>query len=238
MMNPKARNIGWRKVASISVLAFVLGFMLVLQIRTVSPAYKEMISQQSDADRAAYLLQLYNNVVDLREQVGKLGSQITGYKTNQDDATKLLHDVNDMRAQNGAAPVAGPGVTVEIDGDVTMFDLQDMTNELRNAGAEAIALNGKRVVLRTVIGGDGTTAYVSIDGAPVHGPYKLQAIGSPSDLQTALERKGGLKQLLENEQGLTVKVDRSDNITLPKNNVDYTMTYARPVVPTSAAGGN
>ncbi|PZS01117.1 MAG: hypothetical protein DLM69_05360 [Candidatus Chloroheliales bacterium] len=237
MMNPKAANIGWRKVASISLLAFVLGFMLVLQIRTVSPAYKEMISQQSDTDRAAYLLKLYNNVIDLREQVGNLSTQINSYKTGQDDTAKLLHDVNDMQAQNGAVAVAGPGVTVEINGEATMFDLQDLINELRNAGAEAIALNGKRIMLRTVIGGDGSSGYVSIDGEPVHGPYKLEAVGSPSDLQTALERKGGLKQLLENKQGLTVKVARSEKITLPRNTVDYTMTYAKPAIPTPKPNG-
>jgi uncharacterized protein YlxW (UPF0749 family) len=237
MMNPKAANVGWRKVVSISLLAFVLGFMLVLQIRTVSPAYKEMISQQSDTDRAAYLLKLYSNVVDLREQVGNLGKQINSYKTDQDDTAKLLHDVNDMQAQNGAVAVAGPGVTVEVNGEATMFDLQDLINELRNAGAEAIALNGKRIMLRTVIGGDGSSGYVSIDSEPVHGPYKLEAVGSPSDLQTALERKGGLKQLLENKQGLTVKVVRSENISLPKNTVDYTMTYAKPVIPTPNPNG-
>ena len=237
MMNPKAANTGWRKVAAISVLAFVLGFMMVLQIRTVSPAYDDMMSKESDTDRAAYLLQLYNNVVDLREEVNNLHNEIIGYKSDQDSAAKLLADVNTMKAQTGALALSGPGVTVQINGGVTMFDLQDMVNELRNAGAEAVALNGKRIVLRTVVGGDGSPDYISIDGQLVHGPYTLEAIGSPSDLQTALERKGGLKEILEAEQGITVNVTRSDKITVPPSTSSNSMTYARPIVPTPQPGG-
>lgn len=237
MMNPRAANTGWRKIAAISALAFVLGFMLVLQIRTISPAYDDQMSKESDTDRAAYLLQLYNNVVDLREEVGKLQTEITSYKNDQDSAAKLLKDVNDMKAQAGALALSGPGVTVQINGGVTMFDLQDMVNELRNAGAEAVALNGKRIVLRTVIGGDGSPDYISIDGQLVHGPYILAAIGSPSDLQTALERKGGLKEILEAEQGITVDVARSDKISVPQSAASYSMTYAKPAVPTPQPGG-
>ncbi len=235
MMNPRPANTGWRKMLAIGLVAMLLGFMLVTQIRTLSPTYEQM-KNQSDTDRAAYLLQLYNNVVDLREQVGKMQAEVDSYQNDEATAAKLLKDVDELRAQNGELALVGGGITVDINGEVTMFDLQDLINELRNAGAEGITLNGKRVVLRTVIGGDGTSSYISIDNQPIHQPYRLQAIGSPSDLQTALERKGGLKQLLENKQGLTFKVARSESITLPKSSANYGLTYAIPVAPTPKAG--
>lgn len=225
------------KVASLSVVAFALGVALVLQIRTVSPVYNSMINKQSDTDRAAYLLALYNNVTDLREEVRKLQGEIDSYKSSQDSSAKLGKDVSDMRARNGELAVIGPGVRVDIAGQVTMFDLEDMVNELRNAGAEGISLNGSRVLLRTVIAGDGTSSYVTLDGSPLRAPYRLEAVGSPSDLQTALERKGGLKQLLENNLGLTVEVTRSDRIALPKSSIPYSLTYAKPVVVTPIADG-
>ena len=93
----------------------------------------------------------------------------------------------------GTVPVVGSGVRVTVTdekGGVGSNQLLEGLEELRDAGAEAIELNNRvRVVaqssLKDVDGG------VLVDGKVLRAPYVIEAIGSPHDLATALDFKGG-----------------------------------------------
>jgi uncharacterized protein YlxW (UPF0749 family) len=78
-----------------------------------------------------------------------------------------------------------------LDGPLSALDLLDVVNELRNAGAEALALNGHRLVADSVFAVEGRGTVV-VDGHPVRRPYHLEAIGDPDTIETALLRPGGL----------------------------------------------
>src|SRR5207248_168025 len=107
-------------------------------------------------------------------------------------------------------------------------------NELRNASAEAIAVNGVHVVTRSAIITD-QAGRIVVDHQPVASPYRLEAIGEPDTLQHALERKGGLIALLEaRDSALQINVtkhdinDRSGWVRLPKTALDFTSVYSQP----------
>ena len=107
----------------------------------------------------------------------------------------MVTELNRLRAVNGLVEVAGPGVEMNIDGSVTALDLQDLVNEARNAGAEALALNGHRLVARSVL--VGSEGAIVLDGLRLTSPYRLQAVGAAESLERALTRKGGLLALLQ-----------------------------------------
>ena len=107
--------------------------------------------------------------------------------------------------------------------------LLDAIQELRAAGAEAIQVNGVRVVAGTFLTESG--GGVSVDGNKINAPYRFKVIGNPQDLEPALNIPGGVVQTLEKEQA-TVAVERSRRRSLwtpcePAKRPDYARSSAR-----------
>ena len=71
----------------------------------------------------------------------------------------------------GLEPATGQGVVIIIRGPVDGPAVEDLLNELRNAGAEAMAIDGVRVVPGLVIGG--APGEVTIDAVPADDPFEI-----------------------------------------------------------------
>ena len=92
-------------------------------------------------------------------------------------------------------------------------DILKIVNELKNAGAEAISINGQRVILTTSIicGGN----IININGERIGSPFEIKAIGSPEALAN-LSRTGGWLSILR-DRGINVsEPKKSNSITIPK----------------------
>lgn len=61
--------------------------------------------------------------------------------------------------------------------------------ELRNAGAEAIELNGIRLSTRSSF--TGQAGSIAVDGVPISSPYTWKVIGEPQTIATALDIQAG-----------------------------------------------
>jgi uncharacterized protein YlxW (UPF0749 family) len=90
-----------------------------------------------------------------------------------------------LRLVEGLVPVHGPGVTIRVEAPLSSLDLQDAYNNLQVGGAEAVAINDRRVITGTVIR-QGSNA-VLIDGTPTRGPWTFQAIGDQPRLSATAE---------------------------------------------------
>jgi uncharacterized protein YlxW (UPF0749 family) len=132
---------------------------------------------------------------------------------------------------NGAVEVAGPGAQVMLDGPVTVLDLYDLLNELRNAGAEAITLNDQRIVASSVIAPT-TDGSIAVDGTVTRHPYTFAAIGDPTTLESALLRPGGLLAVFSNSrEGLRVGVQRRERLIAPAHAPIGDFQYGAPTKP-------
>ncbi len=102
----------------------------------------------------------------------------------------------------GTLPAQGPGVRITMtdpDGKVESSNLLDAIEELRDAGAEAIQINGKvRVVASTDFVDD--PPGVRVDGTKVESPYVIEAIGDSHNLSEAANFPGGLVSEIEGPQ--------------------------------------
>ena len=87
--------------------------------------------------------------------------------------------------------MAGPGIAVKIDGGFDERALADLVNELRNAGAEAIAVNDARVGPRSWFAA-GSPGTLVVDAKEVRGPWSVSAIGASEVLYVAMTRTGGI----------------------------------------------
>lgn len=214
----------------LTIVCFVLGLLLVAQFRTQRMAGGYILSASS-ADQLIIISSLVENNARLREEMEALEGQLDEYQQTTGRAVLegLVEELNKVRIINGLVEVSGAGVEVSIDGSIGVLDLQDLINELRNAGAEALTINGERLTLYSVIASpeDGV---MTINGTQFSRPYVLQAIGDPETMETALLRSGGLIATLEhNYEGLAVSVIRRDRMVLPVYEGTIEFVYASRV---------
>jgi uncharacterized protein YlxW (UPF0749 family) len=212
---------------SLAVICLGLGLLLAAQLRT-----QEVARQAARTEDWEFVVaDLVDSNARLREEVTVLRSQLAELQEAEGGGVllqSLVDEVNYLRVVNGRVAVAGPGIEVVIDGPISVLDLHDLINELRNAGAEALALNGWRIVAWSAIGTDGQ--HVTVDGQPVQSPYRLQAIGDPHTLEVALLRPGGMVDLIQQySQGVSISTEQVDKLTLPVYEQPFQFAYARPI---------
>lgn len=211
----------------VAVLLFVLGLGLAIQVRSNSDNSALRGARQEDLVRI--LDEVDDRTQRLEDEKQRLVDQRTELENSSDQAEEARKQTVEKERQlgilAGTVAVHGPGITLSINdpADAVQADmLLDALQELRAAGAEAIEVNGVRVVANTYFSGDGGA--VKVDDHKITAPYVFTVIGKPQDLEPALNIPGGVVQTLEKEQA-TVHVSRSDDIVIdalrPAERPDY-----------------
>ncbi|HWU11162.1 MAG TPA: DUF881 domain-containing protein [Streptomyces sp.] len=200
----------------VALLLFVLGLGLAIQVRSNSDNSALRGARQEDLVRI--LDELDNRTQRLEDEKQRLDDQRTELENSSDQAEEARKQTLEKERQLGilAGTVAahGPGITLTISdptGAVEADMLLDTIQELRAAGAEAMEINGVRVVANTYFSGDG--GELRVDGRRIEAPYEFEVIGKPQDLEPALNIPGGVVQTLEKEQA-TAEVTRADDVVV------------------------
>src|SRR6202171_4292674 len=182
------------------LIALLVALVATVQIRSQAEVERSLVGV--DTTSLAFLIDdlhrandsLQAEAADLQKRQSTLRSGTSGA------ADQVLADeANRLRAIEGLVPVHGPGVVIVIDATgLKALDLQDALNNLAAGGAEATAINDRRVVAGVAI--EQTSAGVTIDGAVVGPPWTITTIGDANRLAevadlmtTALraDRRGG-----------------------------------------------
>jgi uncharacterized protein YlxW (UPF0749 family) len=110
---------------------------------------------------------------------------------------------------------------------VSANQLLDAVQELRDAGAEAIAINDHRVGVQSAFTQDGER--VVLDGVRLETPYRVVAIGAPDTLDAGLAIPGGIVDTLTAAKGVKVTVNRQADVSVPALESPPSFRAARPV---------
>lgn len=216
----------WAARLSVGLICLVLGMLLVVQLRSQYSA--RQTGSAEDWERV--VADLVDSNSRIREEIEALEGELAAIRAVEGRGAllqSLVDEANQLRIANGLVEVSGPGVEVVVNGPITVLDLQDLINELRNAGAEALAVNGRRIVTWSAINTDGV--YVIVDGQPVLPPYRLEAIGDAQTMDSALLRPGGLLRLLQQaDERVSIAVNQQQQITLAVYDQPFEFAYARP----------
>ena len=213
-----------RAKLGLTAVCFLFGLAVVSQIRTET-RIRSTINSESAADLAAIAGDLYDNNSALRAEVDKLVAERSAGAPAVDNRTQSEQraELQRLREFNGVVDVSGSGIQLTVDAALRPTDLVDVINEFRNAGAEAIAVGGQRVIYSTVVAG--TQDNLTVNGAPLVSPYVVKAIGDPDVLDRAIARKGGMLAYLRTTYprasfGLTT----ASNLRLPPNLTPFGIT--------------
>ncbi len=214
----------------VALLLFGLGFGLAVQVASNSDSDSALRGARQE-DLVRILDELDNRTERLEDEKRGLEKQREELENSSDQAEEARRQTIEKERQLGvlAGTVAarGPGITMTIEDTKGMVEadmLLDAVQELRAAGAEAIQVNGVRVVASTYLTDSGNG--VAVDGNKITTPYRFKVIGKSQDLEPALNIPGGVVQTLEKEQA-TVTVERSTKIVVDALRAAERPDYAR-----------
>jgi uncharacterized protein YlxW (UPF0749 family) len=215
---------------TIAAVALALGLLVVVQLRSqagVGGGLAQLSAQDLTAlvaNQNARNDQLRGEVSSLERELGTLNQNAARGEVSVDE---LRAELGRIRAYAGLDAVAGSGVTISITGPIDGFGVEELINELRNAGAEAIGTGGVRVVTGVVV--TGAPGEVAVDGTSLGASFELSAIGAPDKLTGSLTRSGGIiAQLAATEPDVVVTVTPVDRIELPATDRDLVPAHGHP----------
>jgi uncharacterized protein YlxW (UPF0749 family) len=213
---------------TIAAVAAVLGLLVVIQLRSQTPA---ALAQLSSQDLTVLVANLNDRNDELRGEAATLERELATLTANEArgdvSVDEIRADLLRVRAYAGLEPVGGPGVTISINGPVDGEAVEELINELRNAGAEAIGVGGVRVVTGVVVTGEAGQAMVA--GRNLGTNFELDAIGAPDKLTGSLTRSGGvIAQLGATNPDVVVTVTPVDRLELPATTLSLVPTHGHP----------
>lgn len=213
--------------AVLLVICMVLGFALVTQVRSQR---QDPIDSLSEQDLVVLLDELTTQERGLRTRRTDLQDRLSALQNaaSQQEARDEAAQNARVQAEINAGTVAvhGPGVVMRISdpaGALTTAQFVMTLGELRNAGAEAIELNGNRLSTRSSFtSADGR---ISVDGAAIDPPYEWKVIGSSQTISTALEIQAGSASQMR-AKGAVVSIDPVDDVVIDSLAVPLSPQYA------------
>ena len=152
-----------------------------------------------------------------------------------------------MRAPAGLTPLSGPGLTVTLSDApaevinsstqpiellvVHQQDIQAVLNAMWKGGAEAVTVQGKRVVSTTGIKCEGNA--VLIQGRAYPQPYTISAIGNPASLEAAVLQDDYLEVYRRDaslpDVSVGFEMDVEEQLDMPAYDGLTNLTYAEPI---------
>ena len=183
-----------RPIHLLVVLLLVLfGVAVTTQVRATAT---DPLESLSEAELVGLLADLRQRETELRATRAQLQQQVDELQdaatSNEAAREAALRTSIQSQILAGMVPVEGPGLEfVVTQGEDPLPTSLFVTTlaELRNAGAEAIEVNGIRITGRSWFGEK--NGYLLLDDQVIESPYFWRALGDPPTLAMALAIRGG-----------------------------------------------
>lgn len=226
-------------------ITFVVAGLLLVSSAISSDGTDLRAGRYSDLD--SLVKQQSKELEGLRTEAAELNDQVTSLSAGlgNGDVAELQAKVDKLRGPAGLEPVEGPGVVVTLDDApeeiqkqatgidpnllvVHQQDLQAVANALWAGGAEAMTLQGQRIVSTTGIKCVGNT--VVLHQVPYAPPYVIKAVGDTEAMLASLAANpyvNGYLTYVDRWQ-LGWDVETETDLDLPGYEGQTTLRYARP----------
>ena len=233
-------------LASVSLATFLVTSLAATQFRSQPLPPSNRVARDEALRKSVTQLEDQNRA--LKASVQSLQSAV---KTGEDEsarrssaAQQLKAQVDEQRTLAGLAALHGPGLTVLLhDGPdpndpndhslgwlVHYQDLQDIVNLLYASGAEAVAVNGERLVPTSSFHYAGVNILVN-NGSRISGPYTVTALGDPSALANGIDDPNQLAELKSRNRvyGLGLSFLKTTRASVPSYDATFLVKYAQPL---------
>jgi uncharacterized protein YlxW (UPF0749 family) len=240
--------------AHIVALSFVLalaglagGGLIALKWQERSDLLQQPITRESTRETIASTItnleneqaDLKRGLIDARAQLEKLQAGSAQEKAQLGDLTAAI---NAERVTAGLVPLEGPGVVAIFQDSTAVipqnedpnnyilhdYMLRDVLNTLWAGGAEAISMNGERILSNSPLYCVGTT--VIANATRLSPPYEVHAIGNPDALEAGLRNSPQMRQFNERAQiyDLPISIQKVAKVQVAAYSGAVAMKYAHP----------
>lgn len=237
-------------IVQVTVLSVVLGMLLAAALKTQQTIkIKSGITTTRFPGLVQALQQERHTNEVLRAEIASYQEKLKKYQEalGQGSArTQVLYqDLETAKFLAGLTPATGPGIEVILRDSrkrpppdapedlkqeyiIHDRDIRTLINELLAAGAEAIAVNGQRIIATSAIRCSGPVT--KINDVEMSSPFIVQAIGPPDTMESALKMPGGFVEQFMITEDLSdmVQIRKKASITVPAYSGSTRFLYAKP----------
>jgi len=220
---------GWSGRSAVGAVLLILGFLSVAQLR--SQTTDQALAQLSVQDLTELVANLTARNNQLRDEARVTETQRTSLRAavqrGDSSAASIRNDLQRLLGWSGAIGVNGAGIRVSVQGALPSEGINALLNELWNAGAEAVSIDGIRIVPGLVVEGHAET--LSLAGSPLVAPLEILAIGQPETLAGSLTRAGGpIAQLSASNPEVSLSVSGQDLVQIKATNRSLAPVFGKP----------
>lgn len=219
----------------VTALCLLLGLMIGVQYNTVRQQQQQttdtaVLQRVNELTGQLTAAQTENEA--LKTQLETQSQQMQEYEAAlmADDSNfeALAEENKQLKMAAGMTALSGRGVSVTINDSQTSNnastgtntdaflvhaeDILSIINELNVAGAEAIAINGQRLISQSAIRCAGSV--VNVNDVKIAAPFVITAIGDPDLLEAALVFPGGVVDTLR-PWGIEIVIQKLDALEIP-----------------------
>lgn len=225
---------------TIGIACFALMLVMFMQFKVVQQTDITAIENMRESELRLELSNWNEKYKELDAKYQEVVEKISEYKNERESDEKtaqlLEAELEQLNEALGKTDVEGEGIEIQIKDmegtqlsddvivkKVTYEDLLVIVNQLFAAGAEAVSINGHRIIATSsifTIGDD----YLKVNGDRIIDPYIITAIGNPTYLESAVSGRGGYVDQLK-ELGHETTVTQSKKIKIDKYEKDITTKY-------------
>lgn len=230
-----------KKIKGIPLVMLIfalLGIVITLQIKSVAKINKTK-SDNVSAEIKQYeetIKELEDKLTQSKETQDSLksryNSEMTYLYNNEKEFYELYKkyetDIEEHRFSAGLVTVSGPGIDIGLDDAPVRYEsvagllvhdiyLNEIVNTLREAGAQAIAINGERIVPMSEMLCMGPS--IRVNNKKLFAPYHIEAIGDSQKMLAAFKSSSIYALMIK--ENLIVDPVVKDNIVIKKYNKSY-----------------
>ncbi len=226
----------------LTLFSIIIGIFIATQIKMNLETYAPVTLKSLQATKAEIIsinneISELNKLIKVKEEELELLENIAKGDDNIIDV--LVEQIKYNKMHSGRTALKGPGILIamydnpeeivvgfDINDDVIHdVDILNIINDLRIAGAEAISVNGERVLATSEIKCNGPT--ISINGRRSATPFIVRAIGDPKLLYAAVNAPGTYGDILKNVYQIGFETQVEDLIIIPAFTRPYNFKYAK-----------
>ena len=229
---------------TILIFSVVLGIFMAGQFKQNIPSFAPVTLRsiqitKNDINSLEKEIEDLNKMIADKEEQLKLLESITNGDENVLD---VLHsELEKNKTVAGFQKVEGSGIVIKMqdnmaegafgeENDLNVvhdIDVLRIINDLRGAGAEAISVNGQRVLSTSEIKCGGPI--IRVNGKSLAAPFSISAIGDPKLLNAAINAPNTYAYALKNVDQINIETTVKDNIVIPAYNRRFNYKYAKPI---------
>ncbi|MBR2240170.1 MAG: DUF881 domain-containing protein [Clostridia bacterium] len=224
---------------TISIVIFFISIMLVssifIQFRTVEETNMMGIESMREDELRQEVLSWKSKYNEIDEKLKSNNLKIQEYTNiieNNQQASELIDtELKDYNMLVGKTNVVGEGIVIKLidnsERSFTASNIVYLINELKYAGAEAISINGERIINSTDVVGINNNQYILVNGERIVNPYEIRAIGNKDEFDKILNFPNDGFIPYYTNKGYSIEVKFESNININAYNKNITLKYMK-----------